>query len=140
MNPVDHPHGGGNHQHIGKASTIARSAVPGQKVGLIAARRVSKNISIRLVFPLIVSCRLVYCVVPSKSRKFKCILTLFLYLFSLPSIFTYLQNHVLYCMLYCRLCIMTAYVLGLLKLCEHERSNSWMATIVKALKTAKMAC
>ena len=41
MNPVDHPHGGGNHQHIGKASTIARSAVPGQKVGLIAARRVS---------------------------------------------------------------------------------------------------
>ncbi|KAH8985824.1 60S ribosomal protein L2/L8 [Lactarius hatsudake] len=38
-NPVDHPHGGGNHQHIGKASTIARSAVPGQKVGLIAARR-----------------------------------------------------------------------------------------------------
>lgn len=43
MNPVDHPHGGGNHQHIGKASTIARSAVPGQKVGLIAARRVRKT-------------------------------------------------------------------------------------------------
>jgi large subunit ribosomal protein L8e len=40
MNPVDHPHGGGNHQHIGKASTVPRSAVPGQKVGLIAARRV----------------------------------------------------------------------------------------------------
>ncbi|KAJ2161915.1 60S ribosomal protein L2 [Coemansia sp. RSA 552] len=39
MNPVDHPHGGGNHQHIGKASTVARSSVPGQKVGLIAARR-----------------------------------------------------------------------------------------------------
>jgi large subunit ribosomal protein L8e len=39
MNPVDHPHGGGNHQHIGKASTINRNAVPGQKVGLIAARR-----------------------------------------------------------------------------------------------------
>jgi len=39
MNPVDHPHGGGNHQHIGKASTISRYAVPGQKVGLIAARR-----------------------------------------------------------------------------------------------------
>ncbi|KAH8829734.1 translation protein SH3-like domain-containing protein [Flagelloscypha sp. PMI_526] len=39
MNPVDHPHGGDNHQHIGKASTITRSAVPGQKVGLIAARR-----------------------------------------------------------------------------------------------------
>lgn len=39
MNPVDHPHGGGNHQHIGHASTVARDSVPGQKVGLIAARR-----------------------------------------------------------------------------------------------------
>ena len=39
MNPVDHPHGGGNHQHIGHASTISRMAPPGQKVGLIAARR-----------------------------------------------------------------------------------------------------
>ncbi|CEH14584.1 ribosomal protein l2 [Ceraceosorus bombacis] len=39
MNPVDHPHGGGNHQHIGHASTVARSSVPGQKAGLIAARR-----------------------------------------------------------------------------------------------------
>ena len=39
MNPVDHPHGGGNHQHIGKASTISRHAVAGQKAGLIAARR-----------------------------------------------------------------------------------------------------
>jgi large subunit ribosomal protein L8e len=39
MNPVDHPHGGGNHQHIGHASTVARHSVPGQKVGLIAARR-----------------------------------------------------------------------------------------------------
>merc|ERR1711881_108444 len=39
MNPVDHPHGGGNHQHIGKASTINRHAVSGQKAGLIAARR-----------------------------------------------------------------------------------------------------
>ena len=24
MNPVDHPHGGGNHQHIGKPSTRSR--------------------------------------------------------------------------------------------------------------------
>ncbi|KAF7547367.1 hypothetical protein G7Z17_g7771 [Cylindrodendrum hubeiense] len=39
MNPVDHPHGGGNHQHIGKASTISRYAAKGQKAGLIAARR-----------------------------------------------------------------------------------------------------
>merc|ERR1712029_501361 len=39
MNPVDHPHGGGNHQHIGHSSTVKRGAVPGQKAGLIAARR-----------------------------------------------------------------------------------------------------
>lgn len=39
MNPVEHPHGGGNHQHIGKASTVSRWKSPGRKVGLIAARR-----------------------------------------------------------------------------------------------------
>merc|ERR1712198_771431 len=39
MNPVEHPHGGGNHQHIGKASTVSRGASAGKKVGLIAARR-----------------------------------------------------------------------------------------------------
>ena len=39
MNPVDPPHGGGNHQHIGHSSTVKRMSVPGQKVGLIAARR-----------------------------------------------------------------------------------------------------
>jgi large subunit ribosomal protein L8e len=39
MNPVDHPHGGGNHQHIGHPSTLSRYAPPGQKVGLVAARR-----------------------------------------------------------------------------------------------------
>lgn len=42
MNPVDHPHGGGNHQHIGHPSTVRRSAPPGQKVGLIAARRTGR--------------------------------------------------------------------------------------------------
>jgi len=42
MNPVDHPHGGGNHQHIGHASTVRRDAPPGQKVGLIAARRTGR--------------------------------------------------------------------------------------------------
>jgi large subunit ribosomal protein L8e len=31
MNPVDHPHGGGNHQHLGMAGTRARGAPPGQK-------------------------------------------------------------------------------------------------------------
>jgi len=39
MNPVEHPHGGGNHQHVGHPTTISRAAVPGAKVGLIAARR-----------------------------------------------------------------------------------------------------
>ncbi|KAL3676021.1 hypothetical protein R1sor_025969 [Riccia sorocarpa] len=42
MNPVEHPHGGGNHQHIGHASTVCRDAPPGQKVGLIAARRTGR--------------------------------------------------------------------------------------------------
>jgi large subunit ribosomal protein L8e len=37
--PVEHPHGGGNHQHIGHASTANRMLPPGAKVGLIAARR-----------------------------------------------------------------------------------------------------
>lgn len=34
MNPVDHPHGGGNHQHMGKPGTVSRYAPPGQKVRL----------------------------------------------------------------------------------------------------------
>lgn len=39
MNPVEHPHGGGNHQHVGHSTCKSRNAPPGQKVGLIAARR-----------------------------------------------------------------------------------------------------
>ena len=42
MNPVEHPHGGGNHQHIGKPSTVRRDTPPGRKVGLIAARRTGR--------------------------------------------------------------------------------------------------
>jgi len=42
MNPVDHPHGGGNHQHLGKPSTVRRDCPPGQKCGLIAARRTGR--------------------------------------------------------------------------------------------------
>ena len=72
MNPVDHPHGGGNHQHIGKASTVPRSAVPGQKVGLIAARRVC---SLSFLIPChgltMFPCRLVCYVVQSRPRKFE---------------------------------------------------------------------
>ena len=39
MNPVEHPHGGGNHQHIGKPSTVAKTCTPARKVGLIGARK-----------------------------------------------------------------------------------------------------
>lgn len=42
MNPVEHPWGGGNHQHIGHPSTVSRYAPPGSKVGLIAARRTGR--------------------------------------------------------------------------------------------------
>jgi len=42
MNPVDHPHGGGNQQHMGKPGTVSRYCVPGQKVGQIAARRTGR--------------------------------------------------------------------------------------------------
>merc|ERR1712126_317910 len=42
INPVEHPHGGGNHQHIGMASTVARGTSAGCKVGLIAARRTGR--------------------------------------------------------------------------------------------------
>ncbi|XP_078495632.1 large ribosomal subunit protein uL2-like, partial [Ciona intestinalis] len=42
MNPVKHPFGGGNHQHIGSPSTVRCDASPGRKVGLIAARRTGR--------------------------------------------------------------------------------------------------
>lgn len=43
MNPVDHPHGGGSHQHVGKPSCVPRGAPPGRKVGNIAARRTGRR-------------------------------------------------------------------------------------------------
>lgn len=39
MNPVDHPHGGGSHQHVGKPSTVSRNAPPGRKVGRLSPKR-----------------------------------------------------------------------------------------------------
>jgi large subunit ribosomal protein L2 len=42
-NPVDHPHGGGAHQHVGKSSTVSRHAPPGRKVGSIAARKTGRG-------------------------------------------------------------------------------------------------
>jgi len=42
MNPVDHPHGGGNQQHMGKPGTVKRDRSAGAKVGQIAARRTGR--------------------------------------------------------------------------------------------------
>merc|ERR1712205_150207 len=42
MNPVEHPFGGGNQQHIGKPATVRRDKAHGRKVGLIAARRTGR--------------------------------------------------------------------------------------------------
>jgi large subunit ribosomal protein L2 len=33
MNPVNHPHGGGAHQHVGRPSTVSSGTWPGAKVG-----------------------------------------------------------------------------------------------------------
>jgi len=49
MNPVEHPFGGGNHQHIGMPSTVRRDASAGRKVGLIAARRTGRLRGTRVV-------------------------------------------------------------------------------------------
>jgi large subunit ribosomal protein L2 len=43
MNVVDHPFGGGNHQHPGRPKTVGRGAPPGRKVGSIAARKTGKR-------------------------------------------------------------------------------------------------
>ena len=39
MNPVDHPHGGGSHQHVGRPSTVSRNASPGRKVGRLSPKK-----------------------------------------------------------------------------------------------------
>ena len=36
--PVEHPHGGGNHQHIGHASTVRRDTSAGRKVSWPVSR------------------------------------------------------------------------------------------------------
>ena len=43
MNPVSHPHGGGNHQRIGKPSTVSRNAPPGRKVGHLSPKKRNKK-------------------------------------------------------------------------------------------------
>ena len=43
MNPVDHPHGGGGHKHVGGPSTINRNAPPGRKVGRLSPKKRDKK-------------------------------------------------------------------------------------------------
>lgn len=43
MNVIDHPFGGGAHQHAGRPKTVARGTSPGRTVGLVAARRTGKR-------------------------------------------------------------------------------------------------
>lgn len=43
MNAVDHPFGSGRGGHAGRPRTVGRTAPPGQKVGLISARRTGKR-------------------------------------------------------------------------------------------------
>lgn len=38
-NPVDHPHGGGSHPHVGTQSSVGRNTPPGRKVGNLAPKR-----------------------------------------------------------------------------------------------------
>jgi len=38
MNLVDHPHGGGAHQHVGRPSTVSYGAPPGRKVGRLSPK------------------------------------------------------------------------------------------------------
>jgi len=43
MNVIDHPFGGGGHQHTGRPKTIARGTSPGRTVGSVAARQTGKS-------------------------------------------------------------------------------------------------
>jgi len=42
MNVIDHPFGGGGHQHPGRPKTIARGTSPGRTVGHVAARQTGR--------------------------------------------------------------------------------------------------
>ena len=43
MNPVDHPHGGGSHAHVGGPNCQKRTASPGQKVGFLPPKKKIKK-------------------------------------------------------------------------------------------------
>lgn len=44
MDPVDHPHGGGGHRHVGKPSTVSRHAWPGRKVGRLSSKKKKRKV------------------------------------------------------------------------------------------------
>ncbi len=43
MDAVDHPHGGGDHQHVGVPSTVSSHAPPGRKVGRLSSKKKDKK-------------------------------------------------------------------------------------------------
>lgn len=43
MNVIDHPFGGGGHQHCGRPKTVSHGTPPGRKVGHVAARRTGRR-------------------------------------------------------------------------------------------------
>ncbi len=43
MDAVDHPHGGGDHQHVGVPSTVSANAPPGRKVGRLSSKKKEKG-------------------------------------------------------------------------------------------------
>jgi large subunit ribosomal protein L2 len=43
MNVIDHPFGGGGHQHAGRPKTVGRGTSPGRTVGHVAARKTGRG-------------------------------------------------------------------------------------------------
>ncbi len=43
MNAVNHPHGGGDHQHVGVPSKVSANAPPGRKVGNLSSKKTKKK-------------------------------------------------------------------------------------------------
>lgn len=43
MNPVEHPHGGGNYQHVGRPTTISKHTPINARVGLVGARQTGRK-------------------------------------------------------------------------------------------------
>lgn len=43
MNAINHPHGGGDHQHVGVPSSVSANASPGRKVGRLSSKKKNKK-------------------------------------------------------------------------------------------------